>query len=265
MEEISQHVGMDYLPHYVMKVLSGSMYGVDIPLPHSENVHVRFMSQQQLLTAEQSEQQSIFSSLNTVVVPAPEEQSTCFLLSFITSSGSDTVAVSCKLLSLDGEDSLSSENSGVTLDRTLSLNSPVKIGPITIALKINDESWNQDVVNYSREPFSALHQDENIADTSFTKVSTDKSYFRCQLYWLIFLSTVILVGVAASFIGYYAKVDNSASVLSLLSPVEPDIVKLKDGSIYVIVMNDTDAGWGWQELNKSNINTEKIHIVSLES
>ena len=44
MEEISQHVGMDYLPHYVMKVLSGSMYGVDIPLPHSENVHVRFMS-----------------------------------------------------------------------------------------------------------------------------------------------------------------------------------------------------------------------------
>lgn len=265
MEEISQHVGMDYLPHYVMKVLSGSMYGVDIPLPHSENVHVRFMSQQQLLTAEQSEQQSIFSSLNTVVVPAPEEQSTCFLLSFITSSGSDTVAVSCKLLSLDGEDSLSSENSGVTLYRTLSLNSPVKIGPITIALKINDESWNQDVVNYSREPFSALHQDENIADTSFTKVSTDKSYFRCQLYWLIFLSTVILVVAAASFIGYYAKVDNSASVLSLLSPVEPDIVKLKDGSIYVIVMNDTDAGWGWQELNKSNINTEKIHIVSLES
>lgn len=109
----------------------------------------------------------------------------------------------------------------------------------------------------------ALHQDENIADTSFTKVSTDKSYFRCQLYWLIFLSTVILVGVAASFIGYYAKVDNSASVLSLLSPVEPDIVKLKDGSIYVIVMNDTDAGWGWQELNKSNINTEKFILYRL--
>ncbi|WP_413594889.1 PrgH/EprH family type III secretion apparatus protein [Citrobacter youngae] len=265
MEENSQRVGMDCLPHYVMKVLSGSMYGVDIPLPHSENVHVHFMSQEQLLTAEQSEQQSIFSSINTVVVPAPAEQSTCFLLSFITSAESDTVTVSCQLLSLAGEDLLSSENGRETSERVLSLNSPVKIGLITIALKIKDESWNQDVVNYSTEAFSDLHQDNSIADISVTKVSTDKSYFRRQLYWLIFLSTVILVVAAASFIGYYAKVDNSASVLSLLSPVEPDIVKLKDGSIYVIVKNDTDAGWGWQELNKSNINAEKIHIVSLES
>ncbi|MDA8519056.1 PrgH/EprH family type III secretion apparatus protein [Citrobacter sp. Igbk 16] len=265
MEENSQHAGMDCLPHYVMKVLSGSMYGVDIPLPHSENVHVRFMSQEQLLTAEQSEQQSIFSSINTVVVPAPAEQSTCFLLSLITSTESDTEAVSYQLLSLAGEDFLSPENGGETSDRVLSLNSPVKIGLITIALKIKGEPWSQDVVNYSRGPFSALHQDESITDTSVTKVSTDKSYLRRQLYWLIFLSTVILVVAAASFIVYYAKVDNSASVLSLLSPVEPDIVKLKDGSIYVIVKNDTDAGWGWQELNKSNINTEKIHIVSLES
>lgn len=265
MEENSQHAGRDCLPHYVMKVLSGSMYGVDIPLPHSENVHVRFMSQEQLLTAEQSEQQSIFNSVNAVVVPAPAEQSTCFLLSFITSAESDTEAVSCQLLSLAGEDLLSPENGGETSDRVLSLNSPVKIGLITIALKIKGEPWSQYVVNYSRGPFSALHQDESITDTSVTKVSTDKSYFRRQLYWLIFLSTVILVVAAASFIVYYAKVDNSASVLSLLSPVEPDIVKLKDGSVYVIVKNDTDAGWGWQELNKSNINTEKIHIVSLES
>lgn len=264
MEENSQCAG-DCLPHYVMKVLSGSMYGVDIPLPHCENVHVRFMSQQQLLTAEQSEQQSIFSSVNTIVVPAPAEQSTSFLLSFVTSAETDTVAVSCQLLSLAGEDLLSSENDGETSVRALNLNSPVKIGLIAIALKIKDESWNQDVVNYSREPFSALHQDESITDPSFTKVSTDKSYFRRQLYWLIVLSTVILIVAAASFIGYCAKVDNSASVLSVLSPVEPDIVKLNDGSIYVIVKNDTDVGWGWQELNKSNINTEKIHIVSLES
>lgn len=265
MEENSQHAGMDCLPHYVMKVLSGSMYGVDIPLPHSENVHVRFMSQEQLLTAEQSEQQSIFSSINTVVVPAPAEQSTCFLLAFITSAESDSVAVSSQLLSFAGEEIVSSEDGGETSDRTLSLNIPVKIGLITIALKIKGEPWSQDVVNYTREPFSALHQDESITNTSVTKVSAGKSYFRRQLYWLIFLSTVILVVAAASFIVYYAKVDNSASVLSLLSPVEPDIVKLKDGSIYVIVKNDTDAGWGWQELNKSNINTEKIHIVSLES
>ncbi len=265
MEENSQHAGMDCLPHYVMKVLSGSMYGVDIPLPHSENVHVRFMSQEQLLTAEQSEQQSIFSSVNTVVVPAPAEQGTCFLLSFITSAESDSVAISSQLLSLAGEEIVSSEDGGETSDCVLNLNSPVKIGLITIALKIKGEPWSQDVVNYSREPFSALHQDESITDTSVTKVSTGKSYFRRQLYWLIFFSTVILVVAAASFIVYYAKVDNRASVLSLLSPVEPDIVKLKDGSIYVIVKNDTDAGWGWQELNKSNINTEKIHIVSLES
>lgn len=265
MEENSQRAGMDCLPHYVMKVLSGSMYGVDIPLPHSENVHVRFMSQEQLLTAEQSEQQSIFSSVNTVVVPAPTDQSTCFLLSFITSAESETVAVSCQVLSLAGEDPLSSENDGETSVRALSLNSPVKIGLITIALKIKGEYWNQGVVNYSREPLSSLNQDESITDPSFAKVSTDRSYFRRQLYWLIFLSAVILSVVATSFIGYYAKVDNSVSVLSLLSPVEPDIVKLKDGSIYVIVRNDTDAGWGWQELNKSNINTEKIHIISLES
>jgi hypothetical protein len=265
MEENSQRAGMDCLPHYVMKVLSGSMYGVDIPLPHSENVHVRFISQEQLLTAEQSEQQSIFSSVNAVVVPAPAEQSTCFLLSFMTSAESDTVAVSCRLLSFAGEDLLSPEDGGECSDRDLSLNSPVKIGLITIALKLTGESWSQDVVNYSTQPFSALRQDESIADTSITKISTDKSYFRRQLYWLIVLSTVILVAAAASFIGYYLKVDHSASVLSLLSPVEPDIVKLKDGSIYVIVKNDTDAGWGWQELNKSHINTEKIHIVSLES
>lgn len=140
MEENSQRAGMDCLPHYVMKVLSGSMYGVDIPLPHSENVHVRFISQEQLLTAEQSEQQSIFSSVNAVVVPAPAEQSTCFLLSFMTSAESDTVAVSCRLLSLAGEDLLSPEDGGECSDRDLSLNSPVKIGLITIALKLTGES-----------------------------------------------------------------------------------------------------------------------------
>lgn len=265
MEENSQCAGMDCLPHYVMKVLSGSMYGVDIPLPHSENVHVRFMSQEQLLTAEQSEQQSIFSSVNTVVVPAPAEQSTCFLLSFVTFAESDTVAVSCRLLSLAGEEIVFPENGGQPTDYAINLNTPVKIGLITIAIKTKDEIWNQDVVNYSRQPFTDLQQDGVITNTSATKVSTNKSYFRRQSYWLFFLSTVVLVVAIASFIGYYVKLDNSASILSLLSPVEPDMVKLKDGSIYVIVKNDTDAGWGWQELNKSNINTEKIHIVSLES
>lgn len=265
MEDSSQNnAGMDYLPHYVMKVLSGPMYGVDIPLPHSDTVYVSFISQEQLLTVEQGEMQSLFNSTNSIVVPSPEAQSTCFLLSFTPSSNESDVAVFSQLLSTAGNPVFQAEND-VSGKNIFFLNTPVEIGFVKIALRTKDDIWHLDVSNSQKVAVSSITSD---ADHHLIADNKSPLHSRClqnRFYRLTLQCTLLFIFFAALFVGYFFVADNSHSVRNVLLPITPEVIKLKNGDIYVITKTDANTEWGWQALSKEKINTSNIHMISLES
>lgn len=264
MEDSSQSADMDYLPHYVMKVLSGPMYGVDIPLPHSETVYVSFISQEQLLAVEQGEMQSLFNSTNSIVVPSPEAQSTTFLLSFTLSSNESGISVFSQLLSTAGAPVFQAEDD-TPAKESLLLNTPIEIGLVTVALRAEHDVWHQNVLSNQKKFVSPITPDVN---SSLIVDNNSPLHSRClknRFYRLTLLCTVLLIFFSAIFVGYFFIADNSTSVRSALLPIAPDIIKLKSGDVYIIAKTDANAEWGWQALNKDNINTNSIHMISLES
>ncbi|HGN9372259.1 TPA: PrgH/EprH family type III secretion apparatus protein [Citrobacter pasteurii] len=265
MEDSSQNAGMDSPPHYVMKVLSGPMYGVDIPLPYSETVYVSFISQEQLLTVEQGEMQSLFNSTNSIVVPSTGEQSTSFLLSFTLSPNESGIAVFSQLLSTAGNPVYQAESEAPEKNALL-LNTPVEIGFVTVALKAEEDVWHPDVSNSHKGTVSSTAD----PDVNSALIADNKSptYSRClqnRFYRLTLLCTVLFIFFTAISVGYFFVADNSRSVRNVLLPIAPDVIKLKNGNVYIITKTDANAEWGWQALIKDKINTSNIHMISLES
>ena len=269
------------MQEFVLKILSGPMFGVDVRLP-SENVHLFFCDNE---TIEKSHTGSVYQhSLNTLVIPCAYGANEKILLRLTKPeefelSEDQTITVTVQRIPLglhqtgDTEEGVISDGSiqndisdskseGIILSDgeknfeplTISLNQPVTIGHAIIALKHISEEWSYDVTQYH---YPLLQQKiTEVQSSSRHSVKKDLVFFfKCAVF-----GSLCVACVAVLFL--FSTTNNVGTLKDVLSPVNPYISQNKNGETYILTRTLSDAVWSEIALRKSNHSSSHINIIS---
>ncbi|EPC0820127.1 PrgH/EprH family type III secretion apparatus protein [Escherichia albertii] len=237
------------LAQYSMKILSGPMYGVDLSFPSFSSVFVHFVSQEQLINETSSDNQSVLNGLNSIVIPAPTHLSTSFLLSIVQEERDG------QRLCYQIVDNAENKSNDIPAPVSITLNKPITIGQITLAIKQNGSDWSRDILLFNSLP---PQQPESVPVVAQT--TSMRRFARFPFY-----CALLLIIIAGAIAGYLYPTKASQSLNVLLSPVNPEIITLKNGDTYVITSTEANVEWGWQAINKNHLNAPGLHIVARES
>lgn len=269
------------MQEFVLKILSGPMFGVDVALP-SESVHLFFCDNE---TIEKSHTGSVYQhSLNTLIIPCAHGANEKILLCLTNNEDSvlsehKTITATAQRIPLTPHhvDGLAEETTSInsihsdTRDEILegisqiddnqnfdslviSLNQPVTIGHAIIALKLASEEWSHEVAQYSYP----LKQQTITGVQSPSRSSVDANYwffFKCAAFGILCLACVAALLILSS-------PNNVGTLQDILAPVNPGISQNKNGEIYVLTKTPSDAEWSEIALRKNNVASSHIKIMS---
>lgn len=269
------------MQEFVLKILSGPMFGVDIALP-SESVHLFFCDNE---TIEKSHTGSVYQhSLNTLIIPCAYGANEKILLRLskpedsalsehktITATAQRIPLASHPVDGLAGETTSGNRIQGDTSDEiledisqtdgnqnfdilTISLNQPVMIGHAIIALKFASEEWSHEVTQYS---YPLIQQTiAGVQAPSRPSVETNHwFFFKCAVFGILCLACVTTLFV-------FPSSNNVGTLKDILAPVSPGISQNKNGEIYILAKTPSDAVWSEIALRKNNVTSAHINIMS---
>ncbi|WP_230350792.1 PrgH/EprH family type III secretion apparatus protein [Lelliottia sp. WAP21] len=245
---------------FVLKILSGPMFGVDVELP-DENVHLFFCDSEEI---EKNHAESIYQhAINTLLVPCAKGHNTRILLRLPPRQADDSdsiTQVTAQVIPDDNRQTRYDTDEHITVEQPaeiipVPLNEPVRIGHVVIALKPVCESWSNEVTQFYF-PRSA-HETDSITQASTLDKAETKQF---PFFKLALCGILCITSAAALFMLFLPS--EVATIKDTLSPIHPFISQNKNGEIFILTKTQPEALWSHNALRKSDLAANNITILA---
>lgn len=270
-EQCSRQANIKLMHDFILKILSGPMFGVDVALP-GDSVHLFFCDDE---TMEKNNSDAVYKySVNSLLIPCAHGSNEKILLRLrqqdpITEEEASTFSVTAQRLTQHStEEAVSGDVDETPADPAqntqhngndiihIPLNQPVTIGQAVIALKRATEEWSESVVQYN---YSQVTPDERNSPGPNAPLAAAQTPPSSIVKWAI----LGILGLGC--VGLLFSLFMPSKIVTLqeaLSPVNPEVSQNKNGKIYVLAKNQQEATWAAMALRKSNLSASNIVILA---
>ena len=248
---------------FVLKILSGPMFGVDVGLP-DDNVHLFFCDSEAI---EKNHTESVYQhAINSLLIPCAKDNNTRIFLRISTREMADTgecvTEATAQLIPLEDrqvdaeEEAEDQKNADQSIDIiSVPLNVPIQIGHAVIALKSVSEVWSDEVIAYSFP-----HPDMEATSTTDAALAVPPEKRHLPYFKLTLGGILCLASVALLFVLFLPS--KVGTVKDTLSTLNPGITQNKNGDIYILTKTEPEAQWSENALRKSNLAANNITVLA---
>nr|WP_318383153.1 PrgH/EprH family type III secretion apparatus protein [uncultured Enterobacter sp.] len=252
--------------NYVLKILSGPMFGVDVALPDESIIHLYFGDNDTLANDTAGNFHNY--ALNSLLIPGIPGGNEKFLLRLRDDNGRETrdgetyTITAQRLVDKHAHDETdTAEDIGLRSEDGdelihIPLNEPTAVGQVVIALREASQTWSDSVTHY-RFPFSAPNGQAPQGTIQGDSVPQKRP-------WLLRFSALVVILAGCALIAFLVMLPNKIVTLrEALIPVNPEISQTKDGRIFILANTLPEATWAEMALRKSELLSNNITLLSV--